>query len=80
VTLSEAEARIIDPRLERAGDVFRLVAGSPAIDGAAPLAGILAQDIDGQARATPDVGADEWSNAMAERRPLTRQDVGPDGP
>jgi hypothetical protein len=79
-TLTAAQARVIDPKLVRLGDVLVLAAGSPAIDGAAALAGVIPTDVDGQPRTTPDVGADEQGTALGPRRPLTAADVGPEAP
>jgi hypothetical protein len=71
----------VDPRLMSLGGLMRLVAGSPAIDASsASVVPVLVDDMDGQARTAPDVGADELSPAPALRRPLTRADVGPNSP
>ena len=43
------------------GDVFRLAAGSPAIDAADSGFPLVTDDIDGQPRSgKPDMGADEF--------------------
>jgi poly(beta-D-mannuronate) lyase len=69
--------RKADPKLQAAGGVSHIGAGSAAIDGAVGTYG-LTQDMDGQPRTgTPDIGADELSTAPVERRPLTPADVGP---
>jgi hypothetical protein len=44
--------------------------------GAAPVL----EDIEGQARQQPDVGADELSTGPVLRGPLTAADVGPNAP
>ncbi len=72
------EIDLIDPLLIPDGELQRLAAGSPAIDGgtADPL---ITEDMDGQLRLSPpDVGADEYSEAAILRHPLTSVDVGPD--
>lgn len=68
-----------DPRLERdARGILRLSAGSPAIDAATGGFAFATFDQDGQPRAgKPDVGADEFSSAPVQARPLTPEDVGP---
>ncbi|MCB5167710.1 polysaccharide lyase 6 family protein [Streptomyces bambusae] len=69
-----------DPALARGADgVYRLTAGSAAVN-RATLAGVsVPEDIDGHTRSgTRDVGADEFSTAAPVRRPLTPADVGPD--
>ncbi|MDT7856558.1 chondroitinase-B domain-containing protein [Rubrivirga sp. S365] len=61
------------------GVLWRPLDGSPLFDAAASVPGLdLATDVDGQPRdATPDIGADERSDAPVLRRPLTAEDVGP---
>jgi hypothetical protein len=67
----------VDPKLVASGGLSRLGAGSPAIDSATGPATVT-DDMDGQPRSgTPDVGADEYSTAPVQRRPLTAADVGP---
>ncbi len=63
-------------------ELWRPIDGSPLIDAAAPVPGLdLAVDVDGQPRdATPDVGADERSDAPVTLRPLLFSDVGPAWP
>lgn len=74
-----AEAiRAVDPLLRREGPVYRIGAGSPAIDRAAGRHAFVTDDMDGQPRAgVADVGADERSTAAVVRRPLCATDVGP---
>ena len=72
----------VDPKLVKdANGLFRLAAGSPAINagiGSYPYAGT---DFDLQARAgTFDTGADEYLAGGATRVPLTKADVGPAAP
>ena len=62
--------------------VYRPAAGSPAINGAAPIGGLWTAptlDMDGQTRTAPnDIGADETNGAGAiVSRPLYGGDVGP---
>lgn len=68
-----------DLRLVRSKDgLIRLSIYSPAVDAAlAPYA--AAEDMDGQLRYIPDVGADEYdSGKQRSNPPLTARDVGPD--
>jgi Chondroitinase B len=72
--------RQIDPRLVMDMDGrYRLGPGSPAIDSAVGPA-VVSDDIEGQPRQQPDVGADELSMYPVLRRPLTPRDVGPNAP
>jgi len=75
-----AEIRTVDPLLVKVGDIFKLSPTSPAIGAASGDFPFVTEDMDGQLRAAPDVGADEWSMAAEIRRPLTPADVGPDAP
>jgi hypothetical protein len=73
--------KAVNPQLVQGPDgLFRLKAGSPAIDagtGSFPQAG---NDIDAQTRSgRKDAGADEFS-ANGQRKPLTAADVGPKAP
>ncbi|HXU80017.1 MAG TPA: polysaccharide lyase 6 family protein [Polyangia bacterium] len=72
--------KIADPKLVKTNGAFRLVAGSPAIDGAVGSYPYVTDDMDGQPRAKPDVGADELATGPLLRHPLTEADVGPDAP
>ncbi|GAB2602015.1 polysaccharide lyase 6 family protein [Kribbella endophytica] len=67
-----------DPKLVAGADgVYRLGAGSAAINAASESSRVN-DDLDGQARTAPyDVGADEYSSAQPVRKPLTAADVGP---
>ncbi len=80
LTLSAEQATVVDPGIEKAGDVWKLVGGSPAVDAAAGLTDMLAEDIEGQLRSMPDIGADEFVDGVAPRAPLTAADVGIDAP
>jgi hypothetical protein len=72
--------RQIDPRLVMDADGrYHLAPGSPAIDTAIGPAAV-SEDIEGQPRQQPDVGADELSTRPVLRRPLTPRDVGPNAP
>jgi poly(beta-D-mannuronate) lyase len=80
VNKSAAEIRKADPLLVKMGDIYKLSATSPAIGTASTEFMFVTDDMDGQPRMTPDVGADEWSTSPELRRPLTPADVGPDAP
>lgn len=73
--------RIVDPQLVTGTDgVRRLGSGSPARDAAASSSvyTTVNTDLDGQPRVEPkDTGADEYSTAALQRRPLLPADVGP---
>jgi poly(beta-D-mannuronate) lyase len=72
--------RRVDPRLQGdPGASYRLGPASPAIDSAAGSYQV-GEDIEGQPRVRPDVGADEQSSGPVLRRPLTAADVGPNAP
>jgi hypothetical protein len=80
ITRSAAEVRRVDPKLVKVGDVLKLASGSAAIDKGAASFAFVTEDIEGQPRTTPDVGADELSTAPVLNHPLTAEDVGPDAP
>jgi hypothetical protein len=80
LTRAQNEIRVADPGLVEVDGLWRIKAGSPAIDASAPGFDYVREDIDGQPRAKADVGADELSTAPATNRPLTERDVGPDAP
>lgn len=72
---------VVAPQLAPGPDgLYRPQATSPLIDGGTPgLGSIATHDMDGQPRVgVADVGADEYSNAVIVRQPLTARDVGPD--
>jgi hypothetical protein len=68
--------------LARQGEILAIAAGSAAIDKAVGNFPFLADDLQGQPRDRPDIGADELSTTppLPLRRPLTPADVGPDAP
>jgi hypothetical protein len=72
--------QMIDPMLMKMDGVFRLTAGSPAIDAAMGNYAYVMDDMDGHARNKPDIGADELAPGIITRRPLTEADVGPNAP
>ncbi len=72
---------VVNPLLTPQNGLQKLSAGSPAIDAASAGQFVfLAEDMDGQARGTRDIGADEFSGSTVVRRPLTTADVGPNSP
>jgi Chondroitinase B len=81
-TMPASGFKSVDPKLVRgAGNVFRLSAGSPAIDAASGSFPQVTNDIDRVARTgTFDVGADEFVAGGAQVKPLTSADVGPKAP
>ncbi len=68
--------------LTRSGEILAIPATSGAIDKAVGSYPFVLDDLQGQPRATPDIGADEHATtpALPLRRPLTPADVGPDAP
>ena len=73
--------RVLDPKLTRAGNLWRLSKESVAIDSSEGAFPFVTHDIEGQFRdRRKDVGADEFSFADAARGPLHSEDVGPDAP
>jgi hypothetical protein len=66
----------------RKDGVLSITAMSPAVNKAVGSFPFLTEDMHGQPREQPDIGADEWSTTpeMKQRRPLTTADVGPDAP
>jgi hypothetical protein len=57
-----------------------ITADSKAVDAAMGSYPFVMDDVNGQPRSKPDVGADEWSMTPALYGPLTPKDVGPDAP
>ena len=80
VTKTPAEVRVADPMFAKSGDLFKLAAGSPAVDAADPSFSFVSDDIEGQPRIKPDIGADERSSSPAIYGVLTEKDVGPAAP
>ncbi|MFF6792096.1 chondroitinase-B domain-containing protein [Streptomyces filamentosus] len=78
-TIPAGGFRRVDPLLRKDADgVYRLTAGSPAVDSAVSTAAVVTEDADGHARGSArDVGADEYSTLAPVRAPLTTADVGP---
>jgi parallel beta-helix repeat protein len=81
-TMPASGFKTVDPKLVRgAGNVFRLSAGSPAIDAATGSFSQVKLDIDQATRTgTFDVGSDEFSAGGPQAKPLTTADVGPKAP
>jgi hypothetical protein len=78
---SPAEIKVANPMLMMKDGIWRLAAGSPAIDAALGTYDFIKEDIDGQPRDKGDVGADELSTApMVHSGPITDKDVGPNAP
>ncbi|WUV13420.1 hypothetical protein OG738_01680 [Amycolatopsis sp. NBC_01488] len=64
--------------MKDAAGLYRLAAGSPAIDAGVGSYPFAAKDFDLQSRSGAfDVGADEYFASGATRVPLTKADVGP---
>jgi poly(beta-D-mannuronate) lyase len=78
---TDAEIKVANPMLTQVNGIFRLAAGSPAIDASLGTYDFVTDDIDGQPRTKADVGADELSTApMSRVGPVTEKDVGPASP
>ena len=77
ITAAEDQIRVADPLLASGDQPWLLSAASPAVDAASGA--MVALDVQGQTRDTPDVGADEYAPGQPVRfAPLTAADVGPD--
>ncbi len=74
------QIKVLDPTLQKLGTIFKLSDGSPAIDAGTGDFPFVIDDMDGQARSKPDVGADEALPGTITRHPLELTDVGPDAP
>jgi hypothetical protein len=70
----------MDAGLTKMGEVMIISAGSKAIDASKGDYPFVMDDVNGQPRSMPDIGADELSTAPELFGPLTVKDVGPDGP
>jgi hypothetical protein len=57
---------MVDPKRTKIGDIFRIGAGSPAIDAAEMTFDFVTEDGDGRPRNKPDIGAQEVSTAPAK--------------
>jgi poly(beta-D-mannuronate) lyase len=73
--LTAAEAGLM-----KMGEVMVIATGSKAIDASMGSYPFVMDDVNGQPRDKPDIGADELSTAPALFGPLTDKDVGPDAP
>jgi hypothetical protein len=78
--LSADQVALIDPELVPNGAILAIAASSPAVDHGAGAFDYVSEDIEGRARSSPDIGAQEYSSVVGAFRPLTTADVGPDGP
>ena len=79
ISASADQITVADPRLAVGAEPWLLTATSPAIDAASGSSVVL--DVQGQTRAQPDAGADEYAPGQPVRfAPLTAADVGPDAP
>ncbi len=68
-----------NPQMIKGSDnIYRLQAGSLAIDKANVNYNYVATDFDGQTRIVNDIGADEFSNDPITIRPVSSKDVGPE--
>jgi hypothetical protein len=71
------QVRVVDPRLIRTSNLWRLDGDSPAIGAAGTGRHLVTDDMDGHERTVPmDVGADEYSTQPPLRGPLTAAEVG----
>ncbi|MFA7420140.1 MAG: chondroitinase-B domain-containing protein [Melioribacteraceae bacterium] len=68
-----------NPQLAKGSDnIYRLQAGSLAIDKANVNYNFVAKDFDGQTRIVNDIGADEFSNDPITIKPVGPKEVGPE--
>lgn len=80
ITVGAAQIRNIDPQLQFRDSLWRLTAGSPAVNAALGNFDYVQYDIDGQQRMEiKDAGADEYFSGAPRVKPLNADDVGPDG-
>ncbi|MFE0802668.1 chondroitinase-B domain-containing protein [Streptomyces sp. NPDC058834] len=78
VSAPAGSVRTVNPLLASDGSLYRIGAGSPAIDTGTGDHAFVTDDMDGQARAAGvDAGADERSASTVTRSPLTAPEVGP---
>ncbi|MCY9662694.1 chondroitinase-B domain-containing protein [Paenibacillus chondroitinus] len=79
---TSSEIRNITPSFTTIGGLQKLTSGSAAVNAAVGSYSYVTEDMDGQARSTNDVGADEYfsSSTSIVRVPLSASDVGPDSP
>jgi len=72
---------MIDPKLLKVGEIFRIATGSPAIDsGDMAMFPYVTDDAEGKPRTKADIGAFEVSSAPAKYGLLEESDVGPMAP
>jgi poly(beta-D-mannuronate) lyase len=69
-----------DAGLVRMGEILAITPMSKAVDASMGDYPFVMEDVNGQSRSKPDVGADELSAGPELNHPLTVKDVGPDGP
>lgn len=75
--LTEQEVRLLDPKMQLSGMIFRPASSSPVIDAAVGSYPQVAEDMDGQRRVgLKDVGADEVTHSPVTNRPLSASEVG----
>lgn len=78
ITASYSQIKQINPLLNLVDTLWFVSSISPAIDSSTGVYDFVLYDFNGQLRKlTKDIGADEYSNDPALRRPLTLNDVGP---
>ena len=80
LALEAAQLMETDPMLVQGGGVFRLSDTSPARNAANTQFAFVQDDIEGNARQMPDIGADEFTAESPSRRLLSAADVGPASP
>jgi hypothetical protein len=78
VTKPVDQLRVLDPMVSKVGGIWRPAPGSPLANAGLGDFPFVTQDVDGQPRAQPDIGAHEIGGMG--RGPLTPADVGPDAP
>ena len=69
---------VANPQLGQVGELWRIGAQSVAVDAAGAGLPYVLNDMDGQARSAPDIGADEFAAGGVQVFPLQPGDVGPD--
>ena len=77
---TSSEIRNVNPSLTAVNGLQKLSSTSQAINAATGAYTYVAEDMDGQLRATNDVGADEYSTDPIDHAPLSSADVGPNAP
>lgn len=75
---SEDEAKVINPRLVKSGEVWTLSKNSPIRRKSSGKFPVVNKDIHGQRRnIKTDPGCDELNNSQVTNKPLSKEDVGP---